>query len=97
MNYKNKYIIITLVLILILGLAYRYFSPGSKTENKAIEPSAMTEEQKFDILSAISSGTPANTISKAEKEKILSQAAKNNKAITTLSREEILQFLNKTN
>ena len=96
MNYKNKSILITLLaLIIISGISYWYFSVRLKMETKVPPVIQLTDDQKFDILTATSS-TPVKAISDSEKKNILNQTNKNVKPVK-LSEEEQLEILNKTN
>ena len=97
MNFKNKSILsIVLVIVLIVGFSFYYFSTQTDLDNKTPESAQMTEEQKLDILSRMSA-TQVSNMSEIEKEKILEQATLKDKPANSLSQEEILQFLNKTN
>ena len=97
MNFKNKSILsIVLVIVLIVGFSFYYFSTQTGLDNKTPESAQMTEEQKLDILSRMSA-TQVSNMSEIEKEKILEQATLKDKPANSLSQGEILQFLNKTN
>ena len=75
MDYKNKYIIITIfTLVLIFGLVY-WYSNSLKIRNKIPESIQMTEEQKLDILS-LTTGAQVESVPDLEKKKILSQLKK---------------------
>jgi len=91
MSHRNKYIIaIVLILILIIGFSYWSFFSKAKLEN--IEPAQLTEQQKLDILSAISQGS-STAISDSEKKKILSREVSETESTSSLSIEEKMKIL----
>ncbi|MFH0755456.1 MAG: hypothetical protein V1910_02205 [bacterium] len=100
MNQKNKKIVIIIfVSILVLGFLFWFFllklnifNFKKPDINNKIQ---LTNQQIFDILSA-TSNVPAKIFSEKEKKAILNKI---NKKMETkkLSKEEILQILNKEN
>ena len=97
MNYKNKSVIIS-ILILILVLGFWYFSSVIKnTRSEVPQFGQLTDQQRLDLLSK-SSVVPTIVVSDTEKQKILSRVDTSVKSTSSsLSEEEKLQILNKTN
>ena len=90
---RNKSIIITiLVLILILGAALWFFSMSNTKNSRTIE---LTDQQKLDILSKVSTSS-AKAISNTEKQKILNKIIASTTA-AALTDEQKLQMLNVKN
>ena len=103
MKHKKKYIIAgALILILLLGFSYRFFlmkkenqAPGI-SQNEMFETTQITNQQKFEILSATSSA-PTATTSNTAKMNILKKVDTNVKPVNNLSDKEKLEILNQTN
>lgn len=92
MNYKNKSLIITIiVLVLIFALSYWYFS-SKKTSQKG----PMTDEQRLEIISA-TSDMPVKNISDVERQEIINKTNPEIKPAYNLTDEERMQIINKTN
>ena len=97
MENRNKYITIAIILLaLIIGFSALYFSGFLTRKAPATPTSNLTEQEKLDILSQISTTSLGDNIPNVEKQKIINTVETQlpPTSAPTLTDEERLRILN---